>query len=111
MICWCKGVEYEGALQSDQYNLLRASTIEREGVNDICLMTDACCKGRGLKCHSDRVVLVLREDICGSEICPAFVFFGNSRFTSVNCDVEDRKASRGGRREEMPEFVSAAGEG
>ena len=90
MICWCKGVEYEGALQSDQYNLLRACAIEREGVKDICLMTDACCKGRGLKCHSDRVVLVLREDICGSEICPAFVFLEirASRLSTVTLRTE-----------------------
>ena len=45
VICWCRSVEYEGALQlTTKGNLLRACIVVTEGVGHFCLMEDACRK-------------------------------------------------------------------
>ena len=66
VICWCRSVEYEGALQLlTKCNLVKACKVVTEGAKRVCLMEDACRRGRGdfhmcsrhQKCHSDRGVL------------------------------------------------------
>ena len=45
VICWCRSVEYEGALQfSTKCNLVKACIVVTEGVRHFCLMEDACRK-------------------------------------------------------------------
>ena len=49
VICWCRSVEYEGALQLlTKCNLVKACKVVTEGANPVCLMEDACRRERGI---------------------------------------------------------------